>query len=111
MDRVKRKRLEKGGWRVGTASDLIGMTDAEAHVVEMKLALCNRLRRVREVRGWTQTELAKRMGSSQSRVAKMEAGDVSVTIDLLIHALLAVGASPRDIAKTMAPPPRKAAGA
>ena len=47
-------------------------------------------------------ELAKRLRSSQSRVAKMEASDPAVSIDLLIRALLAAGAKKKDIAKAIA---------
>jgi len=51
--------------------------------------------------GLTQTELAKHLGSSQSRVAKLEAGDTSVSLDLLIRGLLAVGASRKDVAQAL----------
>lgn len=50
----------------------------------------------------TQTQLAKRLESSQSRVAKMEAGDRSVSLDLLVRSLLAVGMTRRDLAKVIA---------
>ena len=43
----------------------------------------------------------KRLGSSQSRVAKMEAADPSVSLDLLVRGLLATGASPRDIGRVL----------
>src|SRR5581483_4278956 len=43
--------------------------------------------------GLSQAVVAKRLGSSQSRVAKMEAGDPSVSLDLLLRALLALGAT------------------
>lgn len=102
MDKKKQKRLEKAGWRVGTAAEFLGMSAAEAQLVEMKLALSARLRKARERRRLTQTELAQRMGSSQSRVAKMEAGDPSVSLDLLVHGLLATGAKPREIADALA---------
>jgi hypothetical protein len=39
--------------------------------------------------------------SSQSRIAKMEAGDPSVSIDLIMKSLLALGASPKDVAKAI----------
>ena len=97
MDQKKQKRLERAGWRVGTASTFLQLTPAEEHLVEMKLSLGARLRKAREQRHLTQTELAKRMGSSQSRVAKMEAGDPTVSLDLLVPGLLAVGATPCEI--------------
>ena len=98
MDKSKRKKLEAAGWRIGSPADFLGLTDEEAKFVELKLALSDELRSQREDHGLTQTELAERLGSSQSRVAKMEAGDSTVSVDLLIRGLLAVGASPSEIA-------------
>jgi DNA-binding XRE family transcriptional regulator len=101
MEKKKQKRLEKAGWKVGTAAEFLGMSPAEAQLVEMKVALSARLRKSRERQHLTQTDLAERMGSSQSRVAKMEAGVPSVSLDLLVHGLLATGAKPRDIAEAL----------
>lgn len=101
MERSKRKRLEKAGWTVGSASSFLELTPVEEQLVEMKLSLGSRLRKARERRKLTQTELARRMGSSQSRVAKMEAGDPSVSLDLLVQGLLAAGATPREIATAL----------
>jgi DNA-binding XRE family transcriptional regulator len=111
MERGKKKRLEAAGFRGGSAKDFLGLSAVEAQLVEMKVALSARLRRARQLHQLTQAELAERLGSSQSRVAKMEAGDPSVSMDLLIQGLLAAGATPHDIAKAMAPPQKKAAGA
>ena len=77
MDKRKQKRLEAAGWQVGSAAEFLGLSEAEAQLVEMKLALSAQLRTTRQRRHWTQTALAKRLGSSQSRVAKMETGDPS----------------------------------
>ena len=101
MEKSKRKRIEKSGWKVGSATDFLELTPVEAQLVEMKVALSMRLRKTRERRHISQTELAERMGSSQSRVAKMEAGDPSVSLDLLVHGLLAAGASRREIASAL----------
>jgi len=109
MDRKKQTRLRAAGWRVGSAADFLGLSAAEEELVAMKLALSDRLRKARERRRITQTDLAKRMGSSQSRVAKMEAGDPGITLDLLVHGLLAIGASRREVASALAAP-RKATG-
>lgn len=103
MDRSKRRKLEKAGWRVGTAGEFLQLTKAEEALVEMKVTLGTRLRKTRERRGLTQTDLAKRIGSSQSRVAKMEAGDPGVSLDLLVQGLLAAGATQREIALALAP--------
>ena len=110
MERSKRRRLEKAGWRVGSASTFLGLTAVEEELVDMKLALGVRLRRARRRRNLTQTDLAKRMGSSQSRVAKMEAGHPGVSLDLLVQGLLAAGATRREIATALTPR-RKAASA
>lgn len=101
MDRTKKKKLEERGWKVGDARDFLELSDTEARLVEMKVSLSARLRRTREKRKLTQTQLAQRMGSSQSRVAKMEAGDPSVSLDLLVLGLLAAGATKQDIASAM----------
>ena len=99
MKAEKRKRLEIAGWRVGDARDFLELSDDEAQFVEIKLALARRLRELREKRNWTQADLAKRVGSSQSRVAKMEAADPTVSVDLLVRSLLAVGADRRELGK------------
>ena len=109
MKRSKRERLEAAGWRVGNASDFLGLTKEEAAFVEMKLALADSVRRRRQARRLTQTQLARRIGSSQSRVAKMEAADPSVSIDLLMRALLEMGASRAEVARTISKRVRRAA--
>lgn len=101
MDRQTRAQLEANGWRVGSAAEFLDLTPEESAVVEMRLALADHLRKLRTDRGWTQTQTAARLGSSQSRVAKMEAADGSVSLDLLIKALLALGASAADIGRTI----------
>ncbi len=107
MDRKKQKQLEKAGWRVGSASEFLGLSSAEEELVAMKLSLSAKLKKARERRQITQTDLAKRMGSSQSRVAKMEAGDPGISLDLLVQGLLAAGATRREIAAALSAP-RKA---
>src|SRR5450432_2740179 len=94
MEHAKRKRLEKAGWRVGSTADFLGLSGVEEALVDMKLTLGMRLRKTREQHKLTQIDLAKRMGSSQSRVAKMEAGDPGVSLDLLVQGLLATGLIP-----------------
>jgi ParB-like chromosome segregation protein Spo0J len=101
MDRAKRKRLEEAGWAVGAAADFLDLSADEAAFVELKLALSEELRARREDQGLTQTELARKLGSSQSRVAKMEACDPSVSVDLLVRGLLAAGASRKEIASAI----------
>jgi DNA-binding XRE family transcriptional regulator len=109
MDEAKRVRLEEAGWKVGSAAEFLELSDDEAAFVEMKLGLAQALRERRTRQGLTQVALAKRIGSSQSRVAKMEASDPAVSVDLLLRALLATGATPKEIAAAIAPRKRQPA--
>jgi len=97
----KRRRLERKGWKVGTAREFLGLTAEEAAYVELKVRLAVGMREWRRRRNLTQAELAKRLQSSQSRIAKMEAGDPSVSLDLLIRSLLTLGASRSELSKIM----------
>ena len=103
MREDKRKRLEAKGWRVGTAQELLGLSDEEAAYVDLKVRLAASLRGKRQRRGLGQADLAKLLRSSQSRVAKMEAGDPSVSLDLLIRSLLALGTSRLELSRIIAP--------
>ena len=95
MKADKQRKLEKAGWRVGSAADFLGLTPAEEAYVEMKLALAQELAEVRHSRRLTQERLAAMLKTSQPRVAMMEKGDPSVSLDLLVRALLALGITPR----------------
>lgn len=106
MKTAKQAQLEEHGWAVGDAQAFLGLSDEEQAFIDLKLALAESLRRRRIERGLTQTELARLVESSQSRVAKMEAGDRSVSLDLLVRSLLAIGVSRRDLARIIAPPHR-----
>lgn len=101
MDERKKRRLEEAGWAVEGAEDFLGLSEEEAAYVAMKLALSRALRERRMDLGLTQASVAKRLGSSQSRVAKMEASDAAVSVDLLVRGLLACGATRREIASVI----------
>lgn len=101
MDKRKQTRLAKKGWRVGTATDFLDLSAEESAYVEMKLALSEKLKERRARKKLTQAELAKAIESSQSRVAKMEAGDPTVSIDLLVKSLLALGVSKKELGRTI----------
>src|SRR5580704_697830 len=109
MDKRKRQRLEAAGWTVGSTADFLGLSDEEAALVEVKLGLASALRKQRSRRGMTQAELGRLLGSSQSRVAKMEAADPSVSIDLMVRSLLRLGATREDLASYIATPRRRRA--
>ncbi len=98
MDSKKRKKLESKGWQVGSAKDFLGLSDQESTYIELKLMLGQNLKKRRLQKKLTQVELAKLLKSNQSRVAKMESGDPSVSIDLLVKSLLALGTTKKDIA-------------
>ena len=95
----KRKRLEAKGWRIGNAREVLGLTDEEEAYIELKLRLALNLRVRRQRRRLTQAELAGLLRSGQSRVAKMEIGDPSVSLDLLVRSLLALGASTVELSR------------
>ena len=99
MSNSKLKRLKVRGWKVGTTRDFIGLTEQEAALVEVKLSLIDALRISRHKHHLSQIDLARRIGSSQSRVAKIEAGDPSVSLDLIVRALIATGATQSEIRK------------
>ncbi len=95
----KRRRLEAKGWKVGSAQEFLRLTDEEAAYIDLKLRLAASLRERRQHRSVTQAELAKMLKSSQSRIAKMESADASVSLDLLIRSLLALGTSNRELSR------------
>ena len=104
MNTKTKKKLEAAGWVTGDAKDFLELTDAEAAFIETKLALAADLRARRLKKHLNQTQVARLIGSSQSRVAKMEAADPSVSVDLLIRSILKLGAKRRDLAKVVAAP-------
>lgn len=101
MKQTKRAALQKAGWKIGSAEDFLDLSDDERKFLEVKLALATALRKRRERKKLTQTDVARIVGSSQPRVALMEAGDKSVSVDLLLRSLFALGATPRELAKVL----------
>ena len=90
MDKRKREALEAAGWRFGDAADFLGLTDDERQEVDLRVALCRAIRRLRQAQHVTQQQLAARLESSQSRVAKIEAG-VAASLDLMFRAFFVLG--------------------
>lgn len=101
MNHTKKKTLEACGWKIGSTTEFLGLSREEAAFIRLKLALAGYLKTKRLGKKFSQMDLAKQMKSSQSRIAKMEKGDPSVTVDLLIHSLLALGATRKDLAKVI----------
>ena len=102
MNEEKKSRLEANGWKVGSTEEFLGLTPEEAAYVDLRLRLSDAVRQLRQEKRLTQVQLAALLQSSQSRVAKAEAADDSVSLDLLIRSLLAMGASSQDLAKVIA---------
>ena len=101
MKQVKKKQLKAKGWKVGSAADFLELTPEEETFIEMKVSLSSSLKAMRLRKNISQVDLAKLIKSSQSRVAKMEAGSASVSIDLLMKSLLALGATQKDLARAI----------
>jgi DNA-binding XRE family transcriptional regulator len=98
----KRQRLETAGWVVTGTQEFLGLGDAEMALIDVRVSLAKALRRRRKGMQISQATFAKRVGSSQSRVAKMEAGDPSVSIDLLVRCLITSGSTAEEIGKVIA---------
>lgn len=101
MHKAKKDRLAKKGWRIGSADELLGLSPEESAYIELKLNLSEKLRQKRVRKKLTQGDLAQLISSSQSRVAKMEAGDPSVSVDLLVRSLLALGVSRKELGRSI----------
>ncbi len=101
LNKAKQAKLERKGWKFGAADEFLGLSAEELAYIELKLALSDKLKAKRVSKRLTQTELAQIMNSSQSRVAKMEAGDPAVSIDLLIKSLLALGVSKKELGRSI----------
>ena len=102
MNEAKRKKLESKGWRFGTTQEFLGLSDADTAFIELKLKLARSFREKRLERRMGQVQVAKLIRSSQSRVAKMEAADPTVSIDLLIRSHLALGTSSPELSRILA---------
>jgi DNA-binding XRE family transcriptional regulator len=101
MKKSKREKLEAQGWKIGDTREFLGLSDEEMAYIEIKLALSSRVRTLRQEKKLTQEQTAKLIGSSQSRVAKIESGDPTVSIDLQVKSLIALGASREELAEAI----------
>ncbi len=102
MDENKKQKLEAAGWRVGSTANFLNLSPDENSIIELRLALSDALKKQRLASNLTQEGFAKLLGSSQSRIAKMEAGDQSVSLDLLIRSLFALGLNLHDFTEILA---------
>ena len=101
MNAAKKRKLEAVGWKETSVKEFLKLSDADAQYIETKLALSRRFREFRQKRHLTQEKAATLLKTSQSRLARMEAGDSSVSIDLLVRGLFALGASREDLAEAV----------
>jgi len=102
MDKAKKQRLEKKGWKVGNVDEFLAFTPDESAYIELKWALSKSVRQRREHKNLTQVQMARLLKSSQSRVAKIEAGDTTVSLDLLVRSLIVLGATRQEVAHVIA---------
>jgi predicted XRE-type DNA-binding protein len=103
MNKEKKQKLEAKGWKVTSVTEFLGLTPEEENIIELKLALSAALKNQRIRANLTQASAAKRIRSSQSRVAKMEAGDKSVSLDLMIRSLYGLGINNNELSQIIAP--------
>ncbi len=101
MDERKRALLEAQGWKVGGTREFLELTNEELAYIEIKIALSRLVKDQRTRKRLTQHHAAELIGSSQSRVAKMETGDPSVSIDLYVKSILALGGSREDLSEAI----------
>ena len=101
MQEHKREMLEAAGWKVGSAEDFLGLTPEEGTLVEIRLRLAKTVRELRKQDRMTQASLAERLGSSQSRVAKIEKADPSVSLDLMVRTAIALGQSAEEVGRAI----------
>ena len=101
MEAAKKKHLAEKGWKIGNVAEFLDLTPEETAIIEIKLALSRHLKERRQAL-MTQTELADKLNSSQPKIAKAENGDASISIELLLRAILATGATPKEIGKIIA---------
>jgi len=102
MERKKRERLEKAGWKVGSASEFLELTSADEAIIDLRLALSQDVRNRRQKQDLTQAQLAERLGVDQARVSRIEHNDATVSLDALFEFLFALGATKEDIGELIA---------
>ena len=101
MDKKRKQQLEEKGFRVGSAADFLELTPEEEAYIDIRLDISNMVKSQRAKRGWTQEQLARSIGSSQSRIAKLEGGDPGISLDLMFKALLRLGTSKKQLGKLL----------
>jgi DNA-binding XRE family transcriptional regulator len=97
MGSVLTEKKRKDGWAEGDAADFLGLDNAESRLIDMKISAVFAIRRLRAEKDMTQAQLAKAIGISQPRLAKLESLGAGVSLDQIMKALFAVGGSVSDL--------------
>jgi predicted XRE-type DNA-binding protein len=97
MNKDKRRALEADGWVFMDAEDFLELTVEERHLVELRVAVSRAVRALRERQNLTQTQVARKLKTSQPRVAKIESGASDVSLDLMFRGLFALGGTLKDL--------------
>jgi DNA-binding XRE family transcriptional regulator len=97
VDAKTREALKAAGWKVGNAAEFLGLTEEEQQIMEFRLMVGRGVRRLRETHHLTQRQLAARIGSNQSRVAKIEAASSEVSLDLMLRGFFSAGGRVTDL--------------
>jgi len=101
MDILKKHKIEAKGWKVGDVDEFLGLDKADMAIVEMKVALALAIVAKRKQCHWTQLEMAKAMKSSQSRIAKIEHADPTVSMELMLRYLFTLGVTRQEVAQVL----------
>ncbi len=99
MKKSKLQKLKDAGWKSGSVQEFLGLTDIESALIEVRVALFEAFQKMRKEKKLTQQEAAKLLNTSQSRISKLEKGDPSVTLDLMIRSLVTLGAKKEDFVR------------
>jgi transcriptional regulator with XRE-family HTH domain len=95
MDETKRKRLEAAGFVIGDfeqfATEVLGMSVAEARETQFRADLGSAIRRIRDERGQARAKFARAIGSSPAELARLEVGAPEISLDLMLKAYFAAG--------------------
>ena len=95
------KRRKGKTWVETDVEELLDLSAQDLVIVEFRAALALALQQARKRQKLTQENAAKVIGTSQAQVARMEAGQSSITIDRLIKALIALGVPRPTILKAL----------
>jgi predicted XRE-type DNA-binding protein len=97
MNESKKRALEAAGWVMGDAEEFLELTVEERQLVELRVAVSRAVRALRERQNLTQTQVARKLKTSQPRIAKLESGASDVSLDLMFRGLFALGGTINDL--------------